>query len=142
MNITLLWTALIGALITTIALKFLQLFNFINWSPIGWAKKWQIFEYGSLLHIKWILLFMALTLLFAILYFVVSFTTSIPPSITALIIGFIVVFAVEWTIGSPKSPVAAIKSISIPYLALMAIVFRFITGTAVFMKKFSDESVK
>ena len=140
-NNTLLWTALTGALITTIALKFLQLFNFISWSPIGWAKKWQIF--GSAHYsIKWILLFMALTLLFAILYFVVSFTTSIPPSITALILGFIVVFTVEWTIGSPQSPVAAIKSISVPYLALMAIVFRFITGTAVFMKKFSDESVK
>lgn len=140
-NNTLLWTAITGALITTIALKFLQLFKFINWSPVGWAKKWHLFEYAHQ-SIKWTLLFIALTLLFAILYFVVSFTTSIPPSITALILGSIVVFTVEWTIGSPQSPVAAIKSISIPYLALMAIVFRFITGTAVFMKKFSDESVK
>ena len=46
-NKTLLWTALFGALFTTIALKFLQLFNFINWSPVGWAKKWQLFAIGT-----------------------------------------------------------------------------------------------
>lgn len=140
-NKTLLWTALVGALFTTIALKFLQLFNFINWSPVGWAKKWHLFPTVHF-TIKWALLFMAMVLLYAIVYFAVSFTTSIPPSITALIIGIIVVFAVEWTIGSPKTPLAALKSISLPYFALMAMVFRFITGTAVFMKKLSDESVK
>ncbi|WP_186670565.1 hypothetical protein [Sporosarcina sp. BP05] len=140
-NKTLLWTALVGAFFTTIALKFLQLFNFINWSPVGWAKKWHLFP-SAHFTIKWALLFVALVLLYAIVYFAVSFTTSIPPSITALTIGIIVVFTVEWTIGSPKTPFAAMKSISLPYFALMAMVFRFITGTAVFMKKFSDESVK
>ena len=140
-NQTLLWTALVGAFFTTIALKFLQLFNFISWSPVGWAKKWHLFG-SAHFTIKWALLFVALTCLFAILYFAVSFTTSIPPSVTAIILGLIVVFAVEWTIGSPKTPIAAIKSISLPYLALMAIVFRFITGTAVYMKKLSTESVK
>ncbi len=140
-NKTLLWTALIGAFFTTIALKFMQLFNFISWSPIGWAKEWSLFAYAHF-TIKWALLFVALVLLYAIVYFAVSFTTSIPPSITAILIGIVVVFTVEWTIGSPKTPLAAIKSISLPYFALMAIVFRFITGTAVFMKKLSDESVK
>lgn len=140
-NKTLLWTALVGAFFTTIALKFMQLFYFINWSPVGWAKKWQLFA-SAHFTIKWALLFVALVLLYAIVYFAVSFTTSIPPSITALIIGIIVVFTVEWTIGSPKTPLDAIKSISLPYFALMAVVFRFITGTAVFMKKLSDESVK
>lgn len=140
-NKTLIWTALIGAFFTTIALKFLQSFNFISWSPVGWAKKWQLFA-SAHFTIKWALLFVTLVLLYIIVYFAVSFTTSIPPSITALIIGIIVVFAVEWTIGSPKTPLEAIKSISLPYFAVMAIVFRFITGTAVFMKKLSDESVK
>jgi hypothetical protein len=140
-NKTLVWTALVGAFFTTVALKFLQIFNFISWSPVGWAKKWQLFTTAHF-TIKWALLFVALVLLYAIVYFAVSFTTSIPPSITALIIGFIVVFAVEWSIGSPKTPLEAIRTISIPYLALMAMVFRFITGTAVFMKKLSDESVK
>jgi hypothetical protein len=140
-NKTLLWTALVGAIFTTIALKFLELFNFISWSPVGWAKKWQLFP-SVHFTIKWALLFVVLFFLFAIVYFAVSFTTSIPPSITAIIIGIIVVFAVEWTIGSPKTPSAAIKSISIPYFALMVIVFRFITGTAVFMKKLSNESIK
>ncbi|NYF24608.1 hypothetical protein [Sporosarcina sp. JAI121] len=140
-NKTLMWTALVGAFFTTAALKFLQLFNFISWSPVGWAKKWHLFE-AEHFTIKWTLLFIALSLLFAIVYFAVSFTTSIPPSVTAILLGVIVVFTVEWTIGSPKTPVAALKSISIPYFAIMAIVFRFITGTAVYMKKISSESAK
>ena len=107
-NKTLVWTALVGAFFTTIALKFLQIFNFISWSPVGWAKKWQLFPTAHF-TIKWALLFVALVLLYAIVYFAVSFTTSIPPSITALIIGVIVVFAVEWTIGSPKTPLEAIR---------------------------------
>lgn len=141
MNKTVLWTAFFSALFMTLALKFLQLFNFINWSPIGWAKKWQLFT-SFHFTVKWILLFVVLALLFAIFYIAMSFTTSIPPSVTALLIGIIVVFAIEWTIGSPKNPVDAIKSVSIPFLAVTAIVFRFITGTAVFMKKLSDESIK
>ena len=39
-NKTFLWTSLFSALFTTISLKFLQIFHFINWSPVGWAKKW------------------------------------------------------------------------------------------------------
>ncbi len=138
---TLLWTAFFSALFTALMLKFLHLFNFIKWSPVGWAKKWHLFPYAHV-TIKWALLFVVLILLFAILYFAVSFTTSIPPSVTALVIGIIVVFAIEWTISSPKTPLAAIKSVSIPFLAVIAIVLRFVTGTAVFMKKLSDDSMK
>jgi hypothetical protein len=140
-NKTLLWTAFFGALFTVLSLKFLQLFNFISWSPVGWAKKDLLFSSTSI-TIQWVLLFFMLLVVYAILYFAVSFTTTIPPSLTALIIGVIGVFAIEWTIGSPKTPIDAIKSVSIPFLSIIAIVLRFITGTAVFMKKLSRESVK
>lgn len=140
-NKTLGWTAVFSAFFTVCSLWFLQLFHFVRWSPIGWAKKWHLLP-SAHVTIKWALLFMALVVLFGLLYLAVSFTTSIPPSITALIIGIIAVFAIEWTIDSPKTPWDAIKSVSIPFLALMAIVLRFITGTAVFMKKLSEESTK
>ncbi len=140
-NKTLLWTAFFSALFTALSLKFLHLFNFINWSPIGWAEKGMLFA-STHVVIQWALLFILLIVAFAILYFAVSFTTSIPPSVTSLIITLIAVFAIEWTIGSPETPIDAIKSVSIPFLSIIAIVLRFITGTAVFMKKLSEESVK
>ena len=37
---TFLYTSLFSALFTTLSLKFLQMFSFIKWSPIGWADKW------------------------------------------------------------------------------------------------------
>jgi hypothetical protein len=141
MNKTLLWTAFFSALFTALSLKFLHLFNFISWSPVGWAKKGMLFA-STHIVIQWALLMMILIVAYAILYFAVTFTTSIPPSVTSLIIAIITVFAIEWTIGSPKTPYDAIKSVSIPFLSIIAIVLRFITGTAVFMKKLSEESVK
>jgi hypothetical protein len=140
-NKTLFWTTFYSALFSILTLKFFQMFNFIQWSPVGWADKWQLF---ATVHFtfKWVLFFIVLALLFAILYIAVSFTSSIPPSVTALLIGIIVVFAIEWTISSPETPSAAVKSVSIPFFAMIAIVFRFITGTAVYMKKLSDENTK
>ena len=140
-NKTLVWTAFFSALFTAVSLKFLHLFDFISWSPVGWAKKGMLFASAPIV-IQWALLFILLTVVFSILYFAVSFTTSIPPSVTSLIITIIAVFAIEWTIGSPKTPFDAFKSLSMPFLAIIAIVLRFITGTAVFMKKLSAESVK
>lgn len=140
-NQTLLWTAVLAAFLTTLSLKLLHFFNFIRWSPIGWAKRWEPFTKLDSLT-KWIYLFVALFLVFAVVYLAASFTASIPPSVTALIIGIIVVLGIEWSIDSPKTPMSAIKSISIPFFSVMAIIFRFVTGTAVFMKKLSDDHAK
>lgn len=138
---TLFWTAICSSLFTTVSLKFFQLFNFIEWSPIGWAEKWRSFSY---LHfsIQWAILFIGLALLYALIYVAVSFTTSIPPSVTALIIAVIGVLSIEWSIHSPSTPSAAIGSVSMPLLALLAIVMRFITGTSVYMRKISIENIK
>ncbi|MEK5038729.1 hypothetical protein [Sporosarcina sp. FSL K6-3457] len=140
-NKTLGWTAFFSALFTVLSLKFLHLFNFISWSPVGWAKKEMLFASTHII-IHWLLLLLILMVVFAILYFAVSFTTSIPPSVTSLILAILAVFAIEWTIGLPKTPFDAFTSLSMPFLAIIAIVLRFITGTAVFMKKLSSESVK
>ena len=105
-NKTLFWTTFYSALFSILTLKFFHIFNFIKWSPVGWAKKWQLFATAHFTF-KWVLLFIVLALLFAILYIAVSFTSSIPPSVTALIIGIIVVFAIEWTISSPETPIDA-----------------------------------
>ena len=58
-NKTMIWTTFIAALFTTGALKFLHFFNFIQWSPVGWGKKWLFFG-SSEEGWKWVLLFIVL----------------------------------------------------------------------------------
>jgi xanthosine utilization system XapX-like protein len=131
---TFLYTSLFSALFTTLSLKFLQMFSFVKWSPIGWADKWpQVDSYHY--SIKWALLFMGLFIIFAILYILSSFLVAIPPSLSAIIIGIIGVIIVEWIISEPKSLQSLFNTISYPFLATIAITLRFITGTATFMRK-------
>ena len=132
-NRTFLYTSLFSALFTTLSLRFLQLFSFIEWSPIGWSDKWPEVD-SSHYSIKWVLLFLGLFIIFAILYILSSFLGAIPPSLSAIIIGIIGITILEWFISEPRSLIAFFENISYPFLAIIAITLRFITGTAVFMR--------
>ncbi|MFS0575158.1 hypothetical protein AB1K83_05965 [Sporosarcina sp. 179-K 3D1 HS] len=141
-NQTLFWTSFMAALLTTLSLKFLHFFHFIEWSPIGWAKWWSIFAGGAHVFSKWLWLFIILFISYMILYIAVSYTTAIPTIITALLISIVAVVSVEWSIGTPETLRKAIQTISIPFFVMVAIVIRFIAETAVFMKKHSAGDTK
>ncbi|MGG0642899.1 hypothetical protein ABE021_02980 [Sporosarcina gallistercoris] len=130
---TLFWTALVAGLLTALSLKFLKVFHFVKWSPIGWSRKWDIMPKESPI-VKWLVLIIVLGLVFIALYSVLQFTIKIPPSITSIGLAVILVCAVEWTISRPVSVGSAFKSVSIPFLCLIAMITRFVVGTAVFMK--------
>lgn len=130
---TLFWTALVAGLLTALSLKFLKVFHFVKWSPIGWSQKWDIIAKESAIA-KWLVLIIILVLLFIALYSVLHITSKISPSITSIVLAVILVCAVEWTISRPVSIESAFKSVSIPFLCLIAIITRFVVGTAVFMK--------
>ncbi|WP_172369237.1 hypothetical protein [Sporosarcina jiandibaonis] len=133
-NKTFLYTSLFAALFTTLSLRFLELFSFINWSPIGWTERWpEVDSYHY--SIKWFLLFIGLFIIFAILYILCSFSSAIPPSLSAIVIGVIGVIIVEWFINEPKSLLDFFNTFSYPFAAIIAITLRFITGTATFMRK-------
>lgn len=141
MSKTMVWTTFYAALFTLFALKSLQFFNFIKWSPIGWAEKWLIF--GSKNEVlKWALLFVILLIAFAIFYFVSKLTVKISPAVTALVISVICAVALEWVVLSPTSLTEGVKSISIPFFSVIAVVSRFVTGTAVFEVKSSNNDQK
>jgi len=135
-NQTFFYTSFFAALFMTISLKLLHKFKFIKWSPIAWTKKLQFFETMPL-SLKWVSLFIGLAIVFAILYFITSYLDTIPPSITALLFCIVIIVSIEWLISKPETPMKALKSISIPLLTVTAIVFRFIVGTSVFMRKVS-----
>ncbi|MCZ2260096.1 hypothetical protein [Sporosarcina sp. G11-34] len=143
-NKTFVYTSIFGALSMAFALKFLQFFNFISWSPVGWSKRWKIFPSNHVMHYiaNWLLLILALTVLFAIVYILTSHLYKIPPSVSAILISIIFVFVTEWFISKPNTFLDLIRSLSVPLLALAAIYFRFIVGTAVYMKEISNENTK
>ena len=135
-NKTFVFTSVFAALFMAISLKFLQIFNFIKWSPVSWSKKWHIFV-SAHYSVKWLLLFVGITIIFAILYLIISLLDAIPPSISALTLSVIAILLVEWVIKEPSTLDQALRSISIPLFAVIAIVLRFVAGTAVFMRKLS-----
>lgn len=134
---TMIWTTIVAALFTLGALKFLHFFNFIKWSPVGWGKKWLLFgsdDEGW----KWAILFITLVIVFGLFYGLSRVTANIPPAITAIVVSIIAAVAIEWIIYSPDTFTEGIKKLSIPFISILAIVSRFITGTAVYMKKTFD----
>jgi hypothetical protein len=133
-NKTMLWTTFIAALFTLGALKFLHFFSFIQWSPVGWGKKWLFFG-SSEEGWKWVFLFIILLLVFGLFYVLSMVTTTIPPAVTAISISIIATVAIEWIIYSPDTFTEGVEKLSIPFFSMIAIVSRFITGTAVYMKK-------
>ncbi|HEX5563674.1 MAG TPA: hypothetical protein VFX34_01835 [Sporosarcina sp.] len=133
-NKTMIWTTLIATLFTLGALKFLHFFNFIKWSPVGWGKKWLLFG-SSDEGWKWALLFIILFIVFGLFYGLSRAAANIPPAITAIVVSIIAAVAIEWIIYSPQTFMEGVKKLSIPFFSIIAIVCRFITGTAVYMKK-------
>lgn len=134
---TMIWTTVVAALFTIGALKFLHFFNFIKWSPVGWGEKWLLFgseDEGW----KWVLLFIILLIVFGLFYWLSRATANIPPAITAITVSIIAAVAIEWIIYSPLTFTEGVKKLSIPFFSIIAIVSRFITGTAVYMKKTFD----
>lgn len=133
-NKTFVMTAIVAGLFMGLALKFLHFFKFIKWSPIGWSKKYQILV-GTHWSVKWIFLIIVFTVLFALFYIIFSFLEAIPPGLLAIFLSVIVIIMAEWLIGGPKTFTEIVKSVSIPLLSVTAIVFRFLAGTAVYMRK-------
>lgn len=130
-NQTFFYTAFFSAIIMTISLKFMELFSFIHWSPIGWGEKASLF---STLHfsVKWGLLFLGLFLLFLAIYMIMFHLHAIPPAMSAIFFTVVGVVGVEWLIQGSKTPWEMMQAISIPFLSVTAIILRFISGTAVF----------
>ncbi|WP_301108259.1 hypothetical protein [Sporosarcina sp.] len=130
------WTAVMAAVLSVFSMKFLHIFKFIKWSPIGWTKRFHLFV-DSPVWVKWLLLGVICFVLFFLLYMITLFTYKIPPVISSLVFTAIAIFAIEWTIYvKPDLTMAQfIKKLSIPFACLLAMIIRFVIGTSVYMRK-------
>lgn len=137
-NRTFLLTSLFASIFMVISLSFMSLFSFIDWSPVGFLKKEALFP---TLHfmVQWGILFILLFFMFSLIYIILYYLHVIPPALSAIVLSIIAVFVIEWGIDSDRTFGTVLQSISIPLLSIVAIVFRFIAGTAVFYKELSKK---
>lgn len=129
------WTALAASALSLVLLKFLKVFHFIRWSPIGWSKRIYAFT-DAPDWAKWVLIGAVCFIFFFLLYMIALFTANIPITLTSLLFTVLAVVSVEWMIyAKPDLTVMQfMKKLSIPFACLFAIVIRFVVGTSVYMK--------
>ncbi|WP_153732930.1 hypothetical protein [Sporosarcina obsidiansis] len=134
------WTAVMAAFLSTFSLKFLQVFKFIKWSPIGWSERLHMFT-TTPVWFKWGLLWIVCFVIFFLLYLIALFTSKIPPSLSSIVFTVIMLVFIEWMVHvkGDLSITQFIKKMSIPFAALLAMIIRFVIGTSVYMRKTFDK---
>lgn len=138
LNRTLFYTSLVAALFMVLSLKFMELFSFIKWSPVGFLKNESIFPKMHF-TIQWGILFVILLIVFTLIYILLYLLATIPPAVSAIILSIIGVLLIEWFVNGERTPAEMIQAVSIPFLSTVAIILRFISGTASFNKELSKK---
>ncbi|MFX3674781.1 MAG: hypothetical protein ACE3JQ_10080 [Paenisporosarcina sp.] len=125
---TYLITTMVSAILFTCILLFLKVFKYISWSPIGWTKRYKIFQTEHTM-VKWILLAIAISITILILLKLFSYTTRINPVFTSILIGLVLWGIIEWMI---KGDFTFLKKSSLPFLAMVILFCRALVETSVF----------
>jgi len=134
-----LWTAAVASLFFAATLKFLDVFHFIDWKPLGWSKRYHLFEQSSGFF-QWILLYVLIFIFSLLLFYIAKITKKAKPSILSFIAGLIIAIFIEWLIQRPNDIGKYLKDFSVPFGVAVLITTRFIVETAIFTaaKPFSD----
>lgn len=134
-------TSLCASIFLTISLKLLSLFKFIKWNPVGYTKKFDIFESSHWL-IQWLFLVIMIFLITLILYFIMQYVVFVPAFLTSLIIGGILALLCEWAIFDLPAEMTSFKKLSIPFMVMVIITARFVFETAAFHYTANNERNK
>lgn len=132
------WTSFIAALSLTIALKFLQFFHFIDWSPVEKLESGFILTSHQWL-IKWLLLGI---IIWGLCLLHMLITQAFPwQNATFISIGLTVVyiFLITQYIQPKELEKDFWEQLSLPLLAVLAIVIRFMSGTVLFFRELSKK---
>jgi len=127
-------TSVVYAIVLAISLKGLHFFHLISWNPIGFYKKWELFEDSSKLF-HWSFLTLALFVVGFFLYMTLRYTHIIPAVLTSFLLGLIVTITLEWfLLDLPMQP-TSFKKVSIPFIVVVICLLRFLLETANFHQK-------
>ena len=127
-------TAIVSAISLAICLKGLHYFNLIKWNPIGFYKKWELFE-GSSKLFQWSTLTLLLFVMALLLYTSLQFVHIIPAVLTSLLLGLLFTITIEWFALDLPLQLASFKKLSIPFIVVVICLLRFLLETANFHMK-------
>lgn len=130
-------TAVVTAVLLSFALKGLSFFHMIQWHPVSFIKKSELFRDSSAIS-HWAV-FLLLLCLFAFLFYVVSqFLYFIPVGFLSFVVGLVIAILVEWRIFQLPAELDSFKKLSIPFMVIVIGFSRFVMETAVYHKKASE----
>lgn len=127
-------TALVSAISLAICLKGLHYFHLIKWNPIGFYKKWELFE-GSSKLFQWSTLTLLLFVFALLLYVTLQFTHIIPAVFTSFLLGLLFTITIEWVVLDLPLQLESFKKLSIPFIVVVVCLLRFLLETANFHMK-------
>ncbi|MCL1695985.1 MULTISPECIES: hypothetical protein [unclassified Lysinibacillus] len=127
-------TSLISAIVLALCLKGLHYFHLIKWNPIGFYKKWDLFE-GSSKLFQWSFLILVLFLIGFLLYITLRYVYIIPAVLSSFLLGLFVSMTLEWIVLDLPLQSSSFKKLSIPFMVIIICLLRFLLETANFHQK-------
>ncbi|MCM3359887.1 MULTISPECIES: DNA helicase [unclassified Psychrobacillus] len=127
-------TSLAAAIGITALLKFLHLFSFVKWNPVGFSKSFEMFE-DTNVYLRWLVLFLVIWVISIVIYYISLLTSKVPVAISSLIFGILLAFVVEWLISDAGTMLKTMKKLSIPFICIVVIGMRFLMESAIFHSK-------
>ncbi len=119
-------TSIAGSLYTTVMLKILQMFSWINWHPTKFLHR---IDDGLT---RWIVLFVILYIASFVFMMIVQYIQMVPPLLIAILLGLAIAFVAEWVIYDLPAEAKSFKKLSIPFIVVMLTTSLFLSDTAIY----------
>ncbi|WP_374967533.1 hypothetical protein [Lysinibacillus sp. RS5] len=127
-------TSLVSALFLALCLKGLQYLHLIKWNPIGFYKKWELFE-GSSKLFQWSFLILVLFIIGFLLFITLRYVYIIPAILSSFLLGLFLTITLEWIALDLPLQLSSFKKLSIPFMVVVICLLRFLLETANFHQK-------
>jgi len=127
-------TSLVSALILALCLKGLHYFHLIKWNPIGFYKKWDLFE-GSSKLFHWSFLIFVFFFIGFLLYITLRYVYMIPAVLSSFLLGLFLSITLEWIVLDLPLQSSSFQKLSIPFIVIVICLLRFLLETANFHQK-------
>ena len=124
-------TSILNGILMAIILKGLHLFDIIKWHPTKFLTYSNVTD-GLSGFEKWLILGILITIITFALFYVCKLIPYKNTALISFIVSLILAVIVSWIIQDLPIEVKSLKKLSIPFIVVFMISFRFISDTASF----------
>ena len=124
-------TSIVNAFLLTFMLKVLQLFDIIKWHPTKFLTYNTMTEPLSRFE-KWLILGILLAIMTLILFYLCKYIPYKNVALTGFIVSLLLAIILNWIIQDLPMEVKSLKKLSIPFIVIVMMSFRFVSDTASF----------